>query len=50
VGDHEGHVYNEYMLISGMVIMRVVCTGVSAVYKCGIRSLHPHRTVKIKKS
>jgi len=24
-GDHEGHAYNEYMLISGMLITRVVC-------------------------
>jgi len=26
-GDHEGHAYNEYMLISGMLITRVVCRG-----------------------
>ena len=25
-GDHEGYAYNEYMLISGMLITRVCCT------------------------
>ena len=24
-GDHEGYAYNEYMLISGMLITRVCC-------------------------